>query len=98
MLTASQCRVVCFALDGQVLCPKCAAAATSQLTLDKAEKGLTTAYEISAWIEYSASDYASENAWEYASQEYDEGTPEFQELYERLADNLPCESCGENVL
>ena len=97
MLTGYQCETVAFAFNGDIICPDCAVVATSAITVSKAERGLSHGGgDLSALSRYSLDEYTSETAWEYASQEHEEGTPEWDALYER-ASVQPCGDCGRDL-
>lgn len=96
MLTGYQCEVVAYQHNGEIVCRECAVDATSSVTVDKAERGLTTSHDLSPLIRYSLDEYTSENAWEYASQEYEEGTAEFDKAVEDYP-NESCGSCGKEL-
>ena len=97
MLTGYQCETVAFTFNGEIICPDCAVAATSAITVAKAERGLAHGFsDLSPLSRYSLDEYASESAWEYASQEAEEGTPEFDEIFER-ASIQSCGDCGREI-
>lgn len=98
MLTGYQCEVVAYALNGEILCPECAAKETSQVTLDKAERGLSTGADISPWIRYELDEYISSQAEEFAHEQADEDDVDgWQAAYDAAPDYEPCGSCGREI-
>lgn len=97
MLTGFQCETVAFTKDGAIICPDCAVKATSALTVAKAEQGFDHGGgDLRPLSRYSLDEYTSETAWEYASEEHEEGTPEWDAAYEN-ASTVECEHCGREL-
>lgn len=93
MLTASQCEVVAATFHGEILCLDCAKRATSALTVEKAEAGLSHGFsDLSLLIRYELDEYNGERASEYADEvgSYDDDPDAWDEAF----DNYPPESCG----
>jgi hypothetical protein len=80
MLTGYQTEVVAFYVrdSGEYTCGACTAKATSQLTVDKAERGLGNAYGVSAVIRYELDESNGQRTYEAA-----------EERVERFADEHP---------
>jgi hypothetical protein len=97
MLTATQCEIVAYYIPehGEFICRECAAKATSQLTVEKADEGLV-GDRLQPIIRYELDEYASSNLWEYLSEEY-EGA-ELEAAYNAAECQEPCGDCGTDLL
>lgn len=100
MLTYDQCQVVAFTLNGAIICPDCAAKATSTVTVAKAEQGLTTGDDLTPLIRYSLDEYNGERAGEHADEEVGDWTQENASEWQKVFDDYPsecCEDCGTEL-
>lgn len=111
MLSGYQCQVVAFAYNGEYICRECASKATSSVTLEKAERGLATSYDISPIIRYELDELNGQRAYEHAEERareweqdhpvlalhllYIDGTTERKTDYYRLIDRLAEKSPSE---
>ena len=99
MLTAHQCETVAYALNGEIICRDCAIKSTSTISVDKADEGFTTAYDLSAWIRFTLDEYLSEEASEWADQDFDytEDPEGWQAAFDAAPDYIECGSCGTEI-
>lgn len=97
MLTVHQAETVAYMLPdaGEFICAECAAKATTQLTVEKADLGLTPG-RLEPVCRYTLDGYASESLWEYLSQDF-EGDELQAEFDKRDAQEL-CGDCGVDLL
>ena len=98
MLTASQCEIVAYYIPdhGEFICRECAAKATSQLAVEKADEGLT-GDRLQPIIRYSLEEYASENLWEYLAEEHEEGDA-LNAAFDAAELQESCGDCGDDLL
>lgn len=102
MLTAFQCEIVAYALDGAILCHGCAVKRTSSVTVEKADAGLSHGFsDLSPWIRYTLDEYIGQNASEYADEEVGqwshENAAEWDAAFESYPDWLYCDGCGAEI-
>ena len=112
MLTASQCEVVAAVLNGEIICLPCAKSATSSLTIEKAEQGLSHGGgDLSLLIRYELDQIVSEDAWQLAEEDADrredeahpddpwvgESRLEYVDRQARDHANGYCGSCGTEL-
>jgi uncharacterized UBP type Zn finger protein len=97
MLTGYDATIVAYLLPdaAEFICAECAAKATSQLTVEKADLSLTPG-RLEPVCRYTLDGYASETLWEYLSEEF-EGE-ELQAAFDAAECQEPCGSCGANLL
>jgi hypothetical protein len=95
MLTGYQCEIVAVMGDGGFTCRDCAIAEHGEFTVTDAENG-TGCGDLQAVIRYTLDEYASESLWEYLAQEH-EGE-DLQKAFDEADPEVPCDSCGENLL
>jgi hypothetical protein len=86
MLTGYQCETVAYYIadSGEYICRDCAVAATSSVTVDKAERGLTNAYGLSGIIRYSMGESNGERTWEAAQERVDDFQHDHPALFKAL--------------
>lgn len=101
MLRGYQVEVVAFILeDVGIIHRHCAEKLTTQLTVDKAERGLTTTYPIAPLSRYELQEILSASAEEWTNQDYDyEDDPvAWQQAYDTNSDvGYACDHCGEEI-
>jgi hypothetical protein len=88
MLTGYQTEVVAFDVrdSGEYTCGACTAKATSQLTVDKAERGLTNAYGVSAIIRYELDEMNGQSTYEAAEERIDRFADEHPAIFGPLVE------------
>lgn len=70
MLTGYQCEIVAYVAYGGFYCRECMAKATSLLSVEKADMGLSHAGEFEPVIRYSLDEYTGERTWEDAEERW----------------------------
>lgn len=72
MLTYAQVQVAAFTGDGTVYHPHCARELYSELTVSKAEAGLTNSAGLSPMIQYSLDEWVGQDAYQFAEERADD--------------------------
>lgn len=87
--------------DGSFFHPACAREAFGTLSVEKADIGLTNAYNLSPLSRYSLDEYRREAAWEYARQGEDFEDLNWAQQEERVDSYaegwVTCDYCGEAI-
>jgi hypothetical protein len=87
MLTASQCEIVAYATDGEIVCRDCAIRDYGELSASKADEGLVNAYDLSPLIRYSIDEYNGERVYEEANERIRDWRYDHPVLAELLLDD-----------
>lgn len=100
MLSYHQAETAAYMTDGGGFYhPDCAREVFGTLSVEKADIGLTNAYNLSPLSRYGLDEYVGEASYDYLTQEReDDGSTEFQDAWDALAETwVTCEHCGEAI-
>ena len=99
MLSYYQVEIVAYQTDGAIICPDCARGRYGELTLAKADAGMTTSYVVDPLSRYSMDTLIGDISADWASQEHEDGTPEWDAAYEAMCEaGYPCDGCYESII
>lgn len=72
MLTASQCEIVAYVTDGEIVCRDCLVARYSTVFVERLDAGIGgSTHDISPLIRYEVDNLSSERIWEAAEERVD---------------------------
>jgi hypothetical protein len=107
MLTASQCEVIAFVTNGEILCRDCAKAKFGEIRIVSCEEGLNRYGDLTPLSRYEVEEFDRQRIYDAAQEQYENERPkgttqaeewrEIERLVEALEDAYTerCGACGE---